>query len=331
MSISSSEPSPEQPESATVAAIVVTYERKALLRQCLEALQNQTHPIAEIIVVDNASTDGTAAMVRADFPEVTLRVLDENRGGAGGFHEGMKQAVSRDVEWMWVMDDDAEPNPDALERLFSSGRHREEKTAGLASLRVNPDGTIQKGSVGWYAPFRMTYDRVSGTGSGVEKIGYATFVGLMVRAQAVRDVGLPEADFFIRSDDNEYVLRLSNWGHVYLVRDSRIVHHDASESKDIPTSLWARFWGERPIDSYWRRYYLLRNELLIVRKHAQTRRQRWRGYVVGLYRFLRSVVAVLCLDDHKWLRVTVLARAFWHGISGRSGKYYDPKQFPSTH
>jgi GT2 family glycosyltransferase len=297
----------------------------------MEALQGQTHPVAEIIVVDNASTDGTAAMVRADFPEVTLRVLEENRGGAGGFHEGMKLAAARDVEWIWVMDDDAEPNSDALEQLFSSGHHRKEETAGLASLRVNPDGTVQKGSVGWYAPFRMTYDRVAETENGVEEIGYATFVGLMVRAQAVRDVGLPDADFFIRCDDNEYVLRLSNWGPVYLVWDSHVVHHDASQSKQLPTTLWARFWGERPVENYWRRYYLLRNQLLIVRKHAENRRQRWGGIAVGLYHFLRSVAAVLCLDNNKWLRITVLARAFWHGITGRSGKYYDPEQFSSSH
>ncbi len=313
-----------------VAAVVVTYNRKTLLRQCLEALQNQTHPIPEIIVVDNASADGTAAMVRTDFPEVTLRVLDENRGGAGGFHEGMKEAVSRDVEWIWVMDDDAEPQATALEQLFSSTCHLDESTAGLASLRVNPDGTVQKGSVGWYDPFRMTYDYDVDGENPVTEIGYATFVGLMVRAQAVREVGLPEAGFFIWGDDNEYVLRLSQWGHVYLVRDSRVVHHDASKSKEVPTALLARFRGERPISSYWRRYYLLRNKLLIVRKHAESSWQRWGGYATGLYHFLRSAVAVLCFDSHKRLRLSVLLRAYWHGVTGRSGKYYDPAQFPES-
>lgn len=316
--------------SPTVAAVVVTHNRKSLLRQCLHAIQAQTHPVTDIIVVDNASTDGTTTMVRRDFPDVTLRALEENRGGAGGFYEGMKVATSRAVDWIWVMDDDAEPMSDALQQLFSTEYHRDAKTAGLASLRVNPSGTVQKGSVGWYDPFRMTYDRDI-DGASVVEIGYATFVGLLVRAEAVREVGLPEAGFFIWGDDNEYVLRLAKCGQVYLVRESEIVHHDASKSKEVPTSLWARFWGERPVASYWRRYYLLRNKLLIVQKHAQNLRQRWGGYAVGLYLLLRSVMAVLCLDNHKCLRVSVLLRAYWHGVTGRSGKYYDPEQFPASH
>ena len=311
-----------------VAAAVVTYNRKALLRQCLTALQGQTHPLTEVIVVDNASTDGTAEMVEAEFPDVTLRALDENRGGAGGFHEGMQLAAERDVEWIWVMDDDAEPAPDALRKLFAPGLHRREDTVGLVPLRADPDGTMQRGSAGHYDPFRMTYRRVSPTGSPTEPVSYATFVGLMVRRATVRRIGLPEAGYFIRGDDNEYVYRLSQNGRVYLIRDSVVVHHDAMESKQTASSLWKRASADRSIDSYWRIYYSLRNKLLTAQRHAKTPAQRWRGYASGALRLLRRAGAALAFDSHKRVRLRVLAQAFWDGVRGRQGKRYDPEHFP---
>src|SRR4051812_35207484 len=79
----------------TTCAVVVTYNRKALLTECLQALGAQTRAPDEILVVDNASTDGTAAMVREHFPDVRLEALDTNRGGAGGFHHGLDAAHRR--------------------------------------------------------------------------------------------------------------------------------------------------------------------------------------------------------------------------------------------
>lgn len=87
-----------------VAAVVVTYNRKELLRECLQALLNQTRPLDEIIVVDNASTDGTDQMIPEEFPQITHVRLPENIGGAGGFHEGMKLAYEKGHDWIWVMD-----------------------------------------------------------------------------------------------------------------------------------------------------------------------------------------------------------------------------------
>ena len=310
-----------------VTAVVVTYNRKALLRQCLDALQAQTHVLDQIIVVDNASTDGTPAMVRDVYPEVKLMELEENRGGAGGFHTGMKRATEQEVDWIWVMDDDAEPESDALEKLFHPGVHREEETAALASMRVNPDGSIQTGSAGWYDPFSMKYDLTSIDGPPCEQIGYATFVGLMIRARAVKAIGLPEQGYFIRADDNEYVLRLSREGQVYLVRDSRVVHHDASASKKTPKTLMGRMVNERPIRSYWRKYYGLRNKLLIVRAHAQTPLEKWYGYAIGFKNLVRGALAVVVFDDYKLLRLKVLFLGFMHGLIGKSGKCVDPDDF----
>ena len=96
-----------------VWAVVVTYNRKELLRECLVALRAQTRPPDHVLVVDNASTDGTLELVSEEFGEVELLALPENVGGAGGFHAGLERAYASGAEWAWLMDDDTVPQPEA--------------------------------------------------------------------------------------------------------------------------------------------------------------------------------------------------------------------------
>lgn len=106
----------------TIFMVVVTYNRKDLLVQCLSAALGQSKPLDGIVVVDNASTDGTREFLRSEGflsrDNVTLLSLEENSGGAGGFYTGLKYAMDNGADWVWMMDDDAVPNPDALEKLL---------------------------------------------------------------------------------------------------------------------------------------------------------------------------------------------------------------------
>jgi rhamnopyranosyl-N-acetylglucosaminyl-diphospho-decaprenol beta-1,3/1,4-galactofuranosyltransferase len=102
-----------------VIAVVPTYNRKALLVECLKAIFSQTVPVAGVVVVDNASSDGTDELLRkrgllAD-PRVDYLRCKANGGSSGGYHEGVKRAYLTKADWIWLMDDDAIPTPDALE------------------------------------------------------------------------------------------------------------------------------------------------------------------------------------------------------------------------
>ncbi|HEX8679505.1 MAG TPA: glycosyltransferase, partial [Chthoniobacterales bacterium] len=110
--------------SERVCAVVVTYNRKALLDECLCALRAQSRTLDGILIVDNASTDGTAAMLeerghRAD-PRVHYLRLEQNLGGAGGFHRAFADAYAAGFDWIWAMDDDTIVDQDALEQLFAA-------------------------------------------------------------------------------------------------------------------------------------------------------------------------------------------------------------------
>src|SRR4051794_36805954 len=105
-----------------VVAVVVTYNRSAMLAQCLAALFAQAVLPAEVVVVDNASTDGTRELVGAAAApggcDLRYLRLARNGGGAEGFHFGLRDALQRPCDWLWLMDDDAEPASDCLERLL---------------------------------------------------------------------------------------------------------------------------------------------------------------------------------------------------------------------
>jgi GT2 family glycosyltransferase len=308
----------------TVAAVVVTYRRPKLLMQCLRALREQTHPVDEIIVVDNASGDGTAERVRQEFPDVTLRVLSENRGGAGGFHEGMRIAAQQDVDWIWVMDDDAEPEPDALEQIAATGLHERADTVGLTSLKRFPNGVPQYDQTGWYRPHQAVIQPVGASEEAVTEVGYSSFVGLLVRADVVDVIGLPDAGFFLWYDDVEYCLRLRTSGRLYLVRDSVITHH---VSEDVRGDGDDKPWRHFPTSFFWRFYYSFRNRLLIARRHTATLQEQVRGTAQVLFRAARSAGSVLVYSDDKLPKLALLARGVADGLRGRSGKCVDPADF----
>ena len=103
-------------------AVVVTYNRRPLLLEALAAVHAQSRAPDAVIVVDNASTDGTAAAVRSRYPSVRLAELARNTGGAGGFACGLALALSAPADLVWLMDDDTVPGPGALRALLDEVR-----------------------------------------------------------------------------------------------------------------------------------------------------------------------------------------------------------------
>ena len=109
-------------DARNVTAIVVTYNRLPLLKQCLAALRAQTVQSFTVLLVDNASTDGTADYIKTlAMPGLVCRNPGENLGGAGGFAYGIRAAVELGCEAVWIMDDDTLPEPDALAALLAAG------------------------------------------------------------------------------------------------------------------------------------------------------------------------------------------------------------------
>src|SRR5215469_16397890 len=143
-----------------VTAVVVTYNRRDLLLEALAAVHAQTRVPDAVIVVDNASTDGTGAAVRAQFPAVQLAELTRNTGGAGGFAYGMARALDGAADLIWLMDDDTVPEPGALEAMLAArDRYLGQPPALVASRVIWTDGRAHPMNTPRTKPFASQADR----------------------------------------------------------------------------------------------------------------------------------------------------------------------------
>ncbi|GAA4130115.1 glycosyltransferase [Actinomadura keratinilytica] len=213
--------------SVAVTAVVVTFNRRDLLAEALTALRAQTRAPDRIVVVDNASSDGTAAMVRDRFPGVDLLELPRNIGGAGGFGAGMARALDGPADLLWLLDDDTVPEPGALEALLAA---RDRATAGdgaptlVASRVVWTDGRDHPMNTPRAKPRATAAERRIAQAAGCVPIRSASFVSVLVEAAAVRERGLPVADYFLWNDDFEFTTRLLRGRRGVLCPDSVVVH-----------------------------------------------------------------------------------------------------------
>jgi rhamnopyranosyl-N-acetylglucosaminyl-diphospho-decaprenol beta-1,3/1,4-galactofuranosyltransferase len=207
-----------------VIAVVVTYNRRELLLECLAAIAAQTRPVNEIVLVDNASSDGTAAAVRERHPEVSLFELPTNLGGAGGFAFGIAAARPR-ADQIWLMDDDAAPRPDALEQLMAAReRYSGSPPAVVASRVLSADEHPIPMNTPRPRPYASAAERAAAAAAGCVPIRSASFVSVLIDGLAARLNDLPVADYFIWNDDFEYTTRLLRSSVGLLCPDSVTLH-----------------------------------------------------------------------------------------------------------
>jgi rhamnopyranosyl-N-acetylglucosaminyl-diphospho-decaprenol beta-1,3/1,4-galactofuranosyltransferase len=282
-----------------VCALVVTHNRRALLEQCLRAIERQTRPPEEILVVDNGSTDGTAELVRGTFPQADLVVLEANVGGAGGFHAGLARGAARDVHSLWLMDDDTVPTPSALEALLD-GRDRGRALGEpviLASKVVWKDGQLHPMNVP-AIDNRRWRDALEGVELGLLPLRSASFVSVLIRRDAVERHGLPLRQYHLWFDDMEYTSRILRDELGFFVGQSVACHMTPTRYASVEGS------GERF-------YYAVRNRIFLLRSPAL------RG--IEKLRVLRA----LADDLTRYLRrnraappaVRVVVRGIAHGLS----------------
>jgi GT2 family glycosyltransferase len=215
--------------SPRVVAVVVTWNRRDLLVESLTALQAQTHRPAEIVVVDNASTDGTADLLAADYAHLRVVRLTTNTGGAGGFAAGIERALVVEPDLIWLLDDDTVPTPTAAEHLVGAwasypADSPRQRPAVLASRVVWTDGRDHPMNTPRTKPGSTDQERAAAEGVGCVPIRSASFVSIMCDAGRVRERGLPIADYFLWNDDFEYSTRLIRGGVGLAVPASVVVH-----------------------------------------------------------------------------------------------------------
>jgi len=210
-------------------AVVVTYNRRQMLLQALAAIRAQSRVPDAIIVVDNASTDGTADLLRAEFSEVDAVVLPRNTGGAGGFAVGISRALGAGAEVIWLMDDDTEPAPTALDALLAARDTFSGRTPVIVASRVVwTDGRDHPMNTPRRRPFATRRARAAAAAIGCIPIRSASFVSILIDSDATRRLGLPRADYFLWNDDFEFTTRLLRHDTGLLCPASVVTHKTAA-------------------------------------------------------------------------------------------------------
>ena len=220
-------------DQPVVAAVVVTYNRRPLLLEALAAVQAQTRPTDTLIVVDNASTDESAAAVAQQFPAARLERLARNTGGAGGFAFGLALALAGGgggpADLIWLMDDDTIPEPGALAALLEArDRYPAGRPALIASRVVWTDGRPHPMNTPRVKPFARPDELAAAAAAGCQPIRSASFVSVLVDAAVTARRGLPQADYFLWNDDFEFTTRLLRGQAGLLCPASVVVHKTAA-------------------------------------------------------------------------------------------------------
>ncbi|KAB8295594.1 glycosyltransferase [Bifidobacterium avesanii] len=217
--------------TATVTAVVVSYNRPQLLRECLDGIAAQNRPADRVIVIDNASTDDAAAVAKSHPIGADVVELSRNYGGAGGFCAGMALAVAGapQPDFLWVMDDDTVPTPTALNELLKATQACRDANgtlpAVLGSKTLWTDGREHPMSRPRPRTWLFRGERDLPGCGGAFQARSMSFVSCLINVQAMLALkALPRAAFFLWNDDFEFTTRLLRRGIGYYVPSSEVVH-----------------------------------------------------------------------------------------------------------
>ena len=210
-----------------ICAVVVTYNRKELLeKQIIEILHNQELKIDAYYVIDNCSTDGTRSLVK-EYEGTVIKYCKtkSNCGGAGGFSYGLQRAFEDKYDWYILMDDDGRPMDkncfENMKKHIVKKGYDSQKMYLLNSLVLSDNDTLSFGL--------GHIERITELNSVVtenEVVGMINpFNGTWISSGLVEKIGVPNGDFFIKGDENDYLRRAQSAGaFVATIVDSMYFH-----------------------------------------------------------------------------------------------------------
>ncbi|MEI2671254.1 MAG: glycosyltransferase [Marmoricola sp.] len=305
---------PNSIDLTKVVAVVVTWNRRPLIEECLDAIFAQEHRPSAVVVVDNASDDGTADyLVSRTDAGLHLVRLTQNTGGAGGFAAGIQTALGLAPDLIWLLDDDTIPEPDSAAELVRAWSSYADglgpRPAVLASKVVWLDGRDHPMNTPRTKPGATAAELAAAAEVDALPIRSASFVSIMCDAAVIRERGLPIADYFLWNDDFEYSTRLIRDGVGLYCPSSVVVHKtrvfgstDADPGErfffEVRNKVWlfSRATGLAPLEKVLYGGSTLRRWGRTIGKSSDRRtlvRAGWRGLKTGLTKAPRANHEVL--------------------------------------
>lgn len=221
-------------------AVVVSYNRKSLLSECINALRSQTRKLDAILVVNNGSTDDTENWLQ-DQPDL-FYVTQSNIGSGGGFKTGIEWAYKNGYSWVWCMDDDGYPANDALEVLLNVD------TPQRSLLNCAVLNKEDKKSFVWNTQNFKNIDEVNT--DLIEGIGHP-FNGTLLHRSIIEKVGVPKASLFLWGDETEYYYRITRQHQIPVFTVAKSIHYHPATAFSLKQD-----WDFK---NSWKLYFYVRN------------------------------------------------------------------------
>lgn len=304
-----------------VAAVICNYNKEKFVLECIQSVTESAFEKLDIIVVDNASSDGSVESIRNRFgSRVKLFVNGENLGGSGGFNTGIRYALKEDYEYIWCLDNDVLVDENAIGELyaFMEGHPEVGMTGSKVYHMENPDYVQQFGiDIIWdeYC-CEAKYHGCLEDGSMPEVV-YSDAVAacsVLVRASVIREIGLLPEENFLYWDDTEWGYRCNLAGYkVASLGSSQILHSMGAKKEDVNTF---------PL------YYAWRNWIRFFMKY--TPEEKRENMCVA---FLEGIFDVIYHDLYQGEenRAKTVMYAYDDAIHGKMGKAEESKIFPVVH
>lgn len=300
-----------------VTVVVLNWNELADTRACLASLRARDYPAACVRVIDNASTDGSAAALRAEFPEVALTCNTANLGYTGGNNLAIRAALADGADYVWLLNSDATVAPEVLGRLVAAAEA--DPRIGL----VSP--LIARGAGGGYdfagglidaahGIYRTTEDPAQGRAWQERHPDRFVLTGtaLLLRRALVERIGVLDDRFFAYWEDIDYGLRSLAAGF-----RNHLVFDVLAEHAPKPAALA----GLAKPHFY---YLMARNEILFWRKHLGLRRA-----ARPVFWTLRRQLKLAAASRHSRVAVDSIMAGIWDGLLRHGGAYTPTRRMPA--
>lgn len=316
-----------------VCVTIVTYNRINYLIKLLDALSKQTYSVSIIAIVDNNSSDETPAILMENG--IIKNVIEgstemsfwrgiqinyyrslENTGGSGGFAQVMSMAQEYDCDYIWAMDDDVLPETDCLEHLIKFCDNSSRMCIPCRCDEQFQDYAVQKFNL--TNPFLYHVNECKQNlilGSKIERdyvyVEDMAFEGPLLERKLVKEIGIPNKEYFILFDDTDYAHRALDKTRIRYVKNAKL------HKQIVPPQKKGSTWS-------WKAYYATRNAAYfdsIYGKNFFVRNLRPRLRIADL--LLRAIIR------GRFYRIKWLLRAHNDGMNHRMGKTVDPKEIPA--
>lgn len=272
----------------------------------LTALYAQTRPIDTILIIDNASSDGTPELlVEQGFlvkDNLIYQRLDNNTGGAGGFYIGVKHAYEMGYDWLWLMDDDGYPTPTCLEKLLA---YRTDFDFYGPLVLSDDDKTTLSFPITLPASnkiIRTKQQIPTANSNAILSDVLIPFNGVLLDSNLVKKIGFPESMFFIWGDDIEYTKRARQAGaRIATLSDIEFYHPTAP---DLGTPMFFGKMQFNNTDSKIKLYCLCRNNTFNLKKYHSP---------LHALMFMLKTLWFYSFTKPSWQKLKFCTTALWHG------------------